>query len=74
MGYLKLSLVSAPVKAGTAKSREGSEVKVNQLHSGWAIPMRSMHLENGQISSVLTIHYTIRRLVKIASHSEILAR
>jgi DNA end-binding protein Ku len=31
-GYLKLSLVSVPVKAYTATSSEGSEVKLNQLH------------------------------------------
>jgi DNA end-binding protein Ku len=32
-GYLKLSLVSVPVKAYTATSSEGSEVKLNQLHT-----------------------------------------
>ena len=31
-GYLKLSLVSVPVKAYTATSSEGSEVRLNQLH------------------------------------------
>jgi DNA end-binding protein Ku len=32
-GYLKISLVSVPVKAFTATSSDGSEVKLNQLHS-----------------------------------------
>jgi hypothetical protein len=31
-GYLKLSLVSVPVKAYTASASEGAEIKLNQLH------------------------------------------
>jgi hypothetical protein len=32
-GFLKLSLVSVPVKAYTATSSSGTEIKLNQLHA-----------------------------------------